>query len=98
MDEYVLWALPDGSITDDPCAGEEFEKPKYVGSCACANEIVEVINRHYEGGADGIVKINKFYGDLFFRDCGHSEAVRRHVEEETLFGVTKGQYIFFTER
>lgn len=93
-----LWELPDGSVTDDPRAGEEFEKPKWVGTKPAPFEQVRLMDSYYETGADGIAKINAFMGSLYFRDCGHSDAVHRHAEEGSVFGQTAGNYIFVTDR
>ena len=52
------------------------------------------MNKYYEAGADGVAKINSFMGSLYFRDCGHSDAVKKHASDETVFGQEKGQYFF----
>ncbi len=90
-----LWKLPDGSITDDPCAGYEFETQKFVGTAPAPFEQVGLMDTYYDGGADGIAKINSFMGSLYFRDCGHSQLVKRHAEDGSVFGQEAGDYIFF---
>lgn len=93
-----LWALPDGSVTDDPCAGEEFRQPSTVETKPAPFEQVRLMDAYYEMGADGIAKVNAFMGSLYFRDCGHRDAVRCHAKEGSVFGQTEGDYIFVTDR
>ena len=95
INEDPLWELPDGTITDDPCAGYEFETPVLVETAPAPFEQVGLMDTFYDSGADGIAKINAFMGSLYFRDCGHSDLVKRHAEEGSVFGQTAGDYIFF---
>ncbi len=88
-----LWALPDGTVCDDPCAGEEF-KDMPLMTCPAPFEHYMTLNNYYQGGADGVAKVNSFMGSLYFRDWGHSEAVAKHVEDESVFGQEKGLYLF----
>ena len=93
-----LWRLPDGSVTDDPRAGEEFQKKKFVDTKPAPFEQVRLMDTYYRNGADGIAKINEYNGALYFRDCGHSEKVKSHAENGEVFGQSVGDYIFITER
>ena len=93
-----LWTLPDGSVTDDPCAGSEFEAQKLVPTKPAPFEQVRLMDAYYKNGADGIAKINEFLGALYLRDCGHSKDVAQHAKEEGIFGQTAGDYIFVTDR
>ncbi len=88
-----LWTMPDGTVCDDPCAGEEFKEMPLMTAPAPFEHYMTV-NNYYNNGADGVVKINSFMGSLYFRDWGHSDAVAKHVEEESVFGQEKGQYLF----
>ncbi len=88
-----LWALEDGTVIDDPCAGEEFKEQPLMTQPA-PFENYKTMNDYFENGADGIAKVNAFMGSLYFRDCGHSNAVRKHSEDESVFGQEKGQYFF----
>ena len=90
-----LWKLPDGSITDDPVAGSEFIKEEFEPTWPAPFEFVNMMDDFYDAGADGIAKVNSFMGSLYFRDCGHSELVKKHAEEQSVFGQKAGDYIFF---
>ena len=39
---------------------------------------------------DGTAISNNFAGTLYFRDCGHSDAVAKHAEDYTVFGQSAG--------
>ncbi|MBQ8248437.1 MAG: hypothetical protein IJY93_00950 [Clostridia bacterium] len=98
-----LWACPDGTTFDDPCAGDEFaddDKPKYsyVGSGVAPFERYRQMDKYYSQGLDGTAVSNNFAGTLYFRDCGHSDAVAKHVEDFTVFGQIPGEYIFFLQK
>lgn len=89
-----LWALPDGTVCDDPCAGDEFKEQPLMTQPA-PFEHYFTMNKYYQSGADGIAKVNSFMGTPYFRDCGHSDRVKLHAEDESVFGQEKGQYFFF---
>lgn len=89
-----LWALPDGTVLDDPCAGEEYAEHHPVMTAPAPFENYRSMDAFYREGADGTAKINDFLGTLYFRDCGHSDAVRRHAEDGTVFGQCAGEYLF----
>ncbi len=96
--EDPLWPLPDGSIPDDPCAGEELQKDsdRYLcGSSPAPFERYRQMNQYYSQGLDGTAVSNSFGGTLYFRDCGHSDAVAKHAEDFTVFGQKPGEYIYF---
>ncbi|MGI6742456.1 MAG: hypothetical protein ACOX4O_02220 [Eubacteriales bacterium] len=94
-DDDPLWKLPDGSITTDPRAGQEFKKEKFIGTVQAPFEKIRLMDMYYENSADGIAAVNLFMGSLYIRSCGHSEIVRQHAENGTVFGQKPGEYIFF---
>ncbi|MBQ7153233.1 MAG: hypothetical protein IJR83_04760 [Clostridia bacterium] len=94
-DDDPVWPLPDDTVSDDPCAGEEFRESRYCATVPAPFEFVRQMNDFYAEGADGIAKVNSsLHGSLYFRDCGHAGAVKDHAERGTLFGQEAGDYIF----
>ncbi len=88
-----LFPLPDGTLVDDSCAGEEFKEPP-VGSVPAPFEQYRQAALMYEDGLDGVAFSNKFMGTLHYRDFGHSQEVMRRAEDFTVFGQSPGDYIY----
>lgn len=92
-----LWVLPDGGLQDDPCAGEEFADQPDIRNFPTPQEMEMAFDRFYDAGADGVYLANHFMGELFLRDSGHPERVKRRVQSGEIYGQFNGQYLFLTK-
>ena len=57
-------------------------------------ERYRMMAQYYDEGDDGVAIVNDFLGTLYFRDCGHSDIVRKHAKDGTVYGQEAGEYIF----